>query len=87
MCLGIPMKVMEINDFTARCEAKGVERDVSLFMLQHEPVEVGDFVVVHVGYAIQKVTPAEARTAWEIYDEMLAREAEQSGAGGEATNA
>jgi len=68
------MKVMEINDFTARCEAKGIERDVSLFMLQHEDVAVDDFVVVHVGYAIQKVTPAEARTAWEIYDEMLAKE-------------
>jgi hydrogenase expression/formation protein HypC len=46
-------------------------------MLQHEQVEVGDHVVVHVGYAIQKVSAAEARTAWEIYDEMLAREAEQ----------
>ena len=85
MCLGIPMQVMEINEFTARCEAKGIERDVSLFMLQHERVDVGDFVVVHVGYAIQKVTPAEARTAWEIYDEMLAREADE--AAGEATRA
>lgn len=74
MCLGIPMKVMEIDEFTARCEAKGIERDVSLFMLQHEDIKPDDFVVVHVGYAIQKVTPAEARTAWEIYDEMLARE-------------
>jgi hydrogenase expression/formation protein HypC len=68
------MKVMEINDFTARCEAKGIERDVSLFMLQHEDINIDDYVVVHVGYAIQKVTPAEARTAWEIYDEMLAKE-------------
>jgi hydrogenase expression/formation protein HypC len=70
------MQVMEINDFTARCEAKGIERDVSLFMLQHEQVDVGDYVVVHVGYAIQKVTPGEARTAWELYDEMLAKETE-----------
>lgn len=68
------MQVMEINDFMARCEAKGIERDVSLFMLQHEDVAEGDYVVVHVGYAIQKVTQAEARTAWEIYDEMLAKE-------------
>lgn len=74
MCLGIPMKVMEINDFMARCEAKGIERDVSLFMLQHEDINTGDYVVVHVGYAIQKVTAAEARTAWELYDEMLAKE-------------
>ena len=77
MCLGIPMQIKEIDGFVARCEAKGVERDVSLFMLQHEQVATGDFVVVHVGYAIQKVSPQEARSAWEIYDQMLA--AEQAG--------
>ena len=72
MCLGIPMQIKNIDGFTARCEAKGIERDVSLFMLQHETLQPEDFVVVHVGYAIQKVTPQEARSAWEIYDEMLA---------------
>jgi len=72
MCLGIPMQIRAIDGYTARCEAKGVERDVSLFMLQHEPVEIGDHVVVHVGYAIQKITPQEARSAWELYDQMLA---------------
>lgn len=72
MCLGIPMRVEAIEGFTARCEAKGVYRDVSLFMLQDETVEVGDFVVVHVGYAIQKITPQDARSAWEAYDEVLA---------------
>ncbi len=74
MCLGIPMQIKQIDGFNARCEAKGVERDVSLFMLQHEPIAAGDFVIVHVGYAIQKVSPEEAATAWEIYDEMLALE-------------
>lgn len=78
MCLGIPMEIKAIDGFMAKCEAKGVERDVSLFMLQHEPVALGDFVVVHVGYAIQKITPAEAQSAWEIYDEMLAAEAEMA---------
>jgi hydrogenase expression/formation protein HypC len=72
MCLGIPMQIKEIDGFNARCEAKGVEREVSLFMLQHEPLAEDDFVIVHVGYAIQKVSPEEAATAWEIYDEMLA---------------
>ena len=74
MCLAIPMKITEINGFNARCEAKGVERDVSLFMLQDDTIQPGDFVMVHIGYAIQKVQPEEARTAWELYDEMLARE-------------
>lgn len=74
MCLGIPMKIKHIDGFLARCEAKGVERDVNLFMLQDEAFTRGDFVMVHVGYAIQKMTEQEAQSAWEIYDEMLAAE-------------
>ena len=74
MCLGIPMQVKKIDGFMARCEAKGVKRDVSLFMLQDETIESGDYVMVHVGYALQKMTESEARSAWEIYDQMLATE-------------
>ena len=68
------MKIMAIDQFMARCEAKGVERDVNLFMMQDESLAIDDYVVVHVGYAIQKITPEEARTAWELYDQMLAAE-------------
>jgi hydrogenase expression/formation protein HypC len=71
MCLGIPMQIKQIDGYTARCEAKGVERDVSLFMMQDEVLQEDDYVVVHVGYAIQKISPQEARTAWELYDQML----------------
>ncbi|MDH4030934.1 MAG: HypC/HybG/HupF family hydrogenase formation chaperone [Chromatiales bacterium] len=71
MCLAIPMKVMEVDGFEARCEAKGVERQVNLFMMQDETLETGDFVMVHVGYAIQKVTPQEAQSAWELFDQVL----------------
>lgn len=74
------MEIVEINGFSARCQAKGVEREVNLFMLQHEDLSLHDFVVVHVGYAIQKVTPQEARSAWEIYDEMLAADASNGNA-------
>ncbi len=74
MCLGIPMQIKTIDGFTARCEAKGVMRDVSLFMLQDDPVAIGDYVMVHVGYALQIMTEHEARSAWEIYDQMLATE-------------
>ncbi len=74
MCLGIPMQIRDIDGFVARCEAKGVERDVSLFMMQDEALAVDDYVVVHVGYAIQKITPQEAQTAWQLYDQMLASE-------------
>ena len=74
MCLGIPMQIKAIDGYIANCEAKGVRRDVSLFMMQDEEFQVDDFVVVHVGYAIQKITPGEARTAWDLYDQMLAGE-------------
>lgn len=80
MCLGIPMQVVAVDGFQARCEAKGVSRDVSLFLLQHDPVAVGDFIMVHVGYAIQKMTEQEARSAWEVYDEMLAADGAGPGA-------
>ena len=75
MCLGVPMRIVEIDGFTARCEARGIERRASLFLLQHEELQVGDLVMIHVGNAIQKMTEEEARSAWEIYDEMLALEA------------
>jgi hydrogenase expression/formation protein HypC len=68
------MQIKSIDGFTALCEAKGVERDVSLFMMQDDELVVDDFIVVHVGYAIQKISQQEAQTAWEIYDEMLAGE-------------
>ena len=74
MCLGIPMQVLEIDGYNARCEAKGVERTVSLFMMQDEDISIGDYLMIHVGYAIQKMTKEEAQSAWEIYDEMLAAE-------------
>lgn len=74
MCLGVPMRVVERDGLTARCEAKGIERVVSLFLLQHEDVAAGDHVMVHVGYAIQKMSEADAASAWELYDEMLAAE-------------
>lgn len=72
MCLAIPMQVLEVNGLNARCEAKGIERTVSLFLLQHEAVRPGDMLMIHVGYAIQKISLDEARSAWELYDEMLA---------------
>jgi hydrogenase expression/formation protein HypC len=74
MCLAIPMQIVEINGYIARCHAKGIERDISLFMLQDETLQPDDYVMVHVGYAIQKVTKEEARSAWQLYDEVLAQE-------------
>jgi len=84
MCLTVPMCVIETNGFSARCEARGVEREVSLFLLQHESIGVGDYLLVHLGEAREKIDKAAADAAWDLYDEMFARaeEAERGGAAG-----
>jgi hydrogenase expression/formation protein HypC len=71
MCLAVPMKITAIDGYQCTCAAKGIEREVSLFMLQHEELAPGDHVLVHVGYAIQKVSADEAAQSWELFDEML----------------
>jgi len=71
MCLGIPMQIQRIDGYNARAAAKGVERDISLFMMQEGEVAVGDYVIVHVGYAIQKISEEDARSAWELFDQIL----------------
>ena len=70
MCLAVPMQISSIDEFTATCEAKGVQREVSLFMMQNEGLAPGDHVLVHVGYAIQKVTEAQAQSTWDLLDEF-----------------
>ena len=71
MCLAVPMKITKIEGFQCTCEARGIEREVSLFMLQGEELEPGDNVLVHVGYAIQKVSDKEAEESWALFDQML----------------
>jgi len=80
MCLGVPMRIIEINGYNARCEARGIERKASLFLLQHEDLQVGDLVMIHVGNAIQKMTEEDAQTAWDLFDEIF--EAEEAIVGG-----
>ena len=75
MCLAIPMQIKTIDGFQCTCEARGIEREVSLFLLQEESVEPGDHVLVHVGYAIQKVSQSEAASSWQLFDEILAADA------------
>jgi hydrogenase expression/formation protein HypC len=69
------MQIREISGFRCLCEARGIEREVSLFMMQDEELKPGDYVLVHVGYAIQKVSERDAAGSWELFDEMLAAEA------------
>ena len=65
------MQIESIDGFQCRCVARGIEREVSLFLLQGEELASGDHVLVHVGYAIQKVSAEEAADSWELLDEVL----------------
>lgn len=74
MCLAVPMTISSIDGFQCTCEARGIERDVSLFMMQDEDLGPGDHVLVHVGYVIQKISAEEANESWELIDQILATE-------------
>lgn len=76
MCLAIPMQIDAIEGHSARCSAAGVERDVNLFLLQDQQLRIGDFVMVHVGYAIEKVQPEEARKRRALFAQMEGRHSE-----------
>jgi hydrogenase expression/formation protein HypC len=59
MCLAIPARVVELNENeVAIVDLGGVRKDVSLALV--EDVSVGDYVIVHVGYALTRLDPEEA---------------------------
>lgn len=73
MCLAIPMQITAIDDsgLSARCEARGIAREVGLMMMQGEELAVGDHVMISLGQVMQKVSPEEAAIAWAHYDEIF----------------
>jgi len=69
MCLAVPAKVMEINGEEAVLDYGGVKRRANIGMLSD--VGVGDYVLVHVGYAISKLDEEEALETLKLWEEML----------------
>lgn len=72
MCLGVPGKVVEINENLAVCDFWGVKKQVRLELVD-EPVKVGDYILNHVGYAIRRI-PEESITDTLALYEILMRE-------------
>jgi len=64
------MQIVSRNGYMASCEARGVRRAVSLTLLGDQDVAVGDYVLVHVGYALQTIGAADAAATWELFDEI-----------------
>ena len=70
MCLAVPSKIIEINDSLAKVEVDGVVRDTSIMLMEN--VKVGDYVIVHAGFAINKLDEKAALQTIEDMRNILA---------------
>ncbi|OGP07189.1 MAG: hydrogenase assembly protein HypC [Deltaproteobacteria bacterium RIFCSPLOWO2_12_FULL_43_16] len=70
MCLAVPSKIVEIKDTIATIDVHGVRRDVSILLLP-EDVNVGDYVLVHAGFAIQKIDKEAGDDAMRLINELI----------------
>jgi hydrogenase expression/formation protein HypC len=70
MCLGVPGRVVECDEFTALVDFWGVRRRVRLD-LADEPVAVGDYVLNHVGFVIRRIPPEDVQTTLSMYEDLI----------------
>jgi hydrogenase expression/formation protein HypC len=68
MCLGIPMKIKSIHGEFAEVETGRLQRTINIQMLSS--IKVGDYVIVHAGFAIQKVDPKRAKETLRLINEI-----------------
>jgi hydrogenase expression/formation protein HypC len=71
MCLGIPGEVIEVladRPDLAKVDVSGVKRAINIGLLAHEQVDPGDWVLIHVGFALSKIDEAEAKAALEFLE-------------------
>ena len=79
MCLAIPGKIVEIIDHEnsiAKVEVGGVKRSVNIGMLNQDDTHIGDYVLIHVGFAMSKVDEKEAQATLRMLKELGAYEEE-----------
>jgi hydrogenase expression/formation protein HypC len=76
MCLAIPSRVVEINQNSGVTDTDGVRRVVSLVLV--DDVKVGDYVILHAGYAIQKIDEASAAEALQVLRQAMLMPEESS---------
>ncbi|MCP3875262.1 MAG: HypC/HybG/HupF family hydrogenase formation chaperone [Desulfobacteraceae bacterium] len=75
MCLAVPSKIIEINDTVAKVDVDGVIRETSIMLL--DDAKIGDYVIVHAGFAISKVDEKAALTTLQDMRDIMAAEAQQ----------
>ena len=72
MCLGVPGKVVLVNGLTATVDFWGVRKEIRLEVVD-EPVQPGDYILNHVGYAIRRIPAEEIGATLALYEELLMR--------------
>lgn len=70
MCLAVPSKVIEIDDFMAKVDVGGVVREASIMLI--DDVKIGDYVIVHAGFAINRLDEEAALQTIEDMRNILA---------------
>lgn len=75
MCLGVPGKIIEVHGDFATVDFWGVRREVRLDIVD-EPVEPGDYILNHVGFAIRRIPEADIAETLALYEQLI-REAGQ----------
>jgi hydrogenase expression/formation protein HypC len=71
------MKVLQIEENMAQVEVGGVKRDIRLDVIDQQP-DVGDYVIVHAGFAIHRIEEEEAKITLDYFKELLASDPEAS---------
>jgi len=73
VCLSIPSKVIKVSEDQTMCtvDTLGVQRDANLMMMEEGDVQVGDYVLLHIGFVMNKIDEKEALASIETYKEIL----------------
>ncbi len=73
MCLSIPSKVVRVSEDQTMCtvDTMGVQRDANLMMMTDDEVKLGDYVLLHIGFVMNKIDEDEALASIETYRELL----------------
>jgi len=69
MCLAIPAKILSINGTSALIDLAGTQREASVMLLEN--AAVGDWVIVHAGFAIERITEEDAQQTLELLREII----------------
>ena len=68
MCLAVPAQIVEREDMLATVDVGGVQRQVSMLLLPE--AQIGDYVLIHAGFAMQQIDEEEAKLTWSLLQEM-----------------